>query len=130
MPLFLYEDERARAFAPFALTRPVAELRAGAVLVRHRWESAFAAKADGFIGPAHLADFEELDAPRAAPGLLPAGSIVANARCVLRLGAFGKRQRNGLRRSRGRKSAEADCLSVLYEGCRFFGGQCREGECH
>ena len=88
MPLFLYEDERARAFAPFALTRPVAELRAGAVLVRHRWESAFAAKADGFIGPAHLADFEELDAPRAAPGLLPAGSIVANARCVLRLGAL------------------------------------------
>ena len=88
MPVFLYEDERARGFAPFALTRPVCELRAGAVLVRHRWESALGAKADGFIGPAHLADFEELDAPPAAAGLLPAGSVIANSRCVLSLGAL------------------------------------------
>ena len=87
MPLFLYEDARARAFAPFALTRPAGELRAGAVLVRHRWESAFGGKADGFIGPAHLADFEELDAPPFAAGTLPAGSVVANTRCVLSLGA-------------------------------------------
>jgi UDP-N-acetylglucosamine diphosphorylase/glucosamine-1-phosphate N-acetyltransferase len=88
MPLFLYEDARARAFSPFALTRPVAELRAGAVLVRHRWESAFGAKADGFVGPAHLADFEELDAPSAVTTALPAGSVVANSRCVLSLGAL------------------------------------------
>ena len=88
MPFFLYEDERARTFEPFALTRPVAELRAGAVLVRHRWESGVGARADGIVGPPHLADFEELDAPGAAPDLLPAGSIVANSRCVLTLGSL------------------------------------------
>ena len=88
MALFLYEDERARSFEPFALTRPVAEMRAGAVLVRHRWESGFGGKAEGFVGPAHLAHFEELDAPPAAPPVLPAGSIVANSRCVLSLGAL------------------------------------------
>ena len=86
MPFFLYEDERARAFEPFALTRPVAELRAGAVLVRHRWESGLGQKATGTIVPEHLALFEELDAPPAAPDVLPAGSLVANSRCVLTLG--------------------------------------------
>ena len=86
MPLYLYEDERARAFEPFAQTRPVAELRAGAVLVRHRWESGMREKALGTIVPDHLATFEELDAPPAAPRVLPAGSLVANSRCVLSLG--------------------------------------------
>ena len=88
MALYLYDDERARAFAPFALTRPVSELRAGAVLIRHRWESAVGEKAAGSIVPRHLQDFEELDAPAAAPNELPAGSIVANARCVVSLGAI------------------------------------------
>lgn len=88
MALYLYDDERARAFAPFALTRPVSELRAGAVLIRHRWESAAGEKASGSIVPAHLHDFEELDAPSAARGELPLGSIVANSRCVVSLGAI------------------------------------------
>lgn len=88
MPLYLYDDERARAFAPFALTRPVSELRAGAVLIRHRWESAIGEKASGSIVAPHLDDFEELDAPSAARGELPAGSVVANARCVVSLGAI------------------------------------------
>ena len=81
-PLYLYDDERARAFEPFALTRPVSELRAGAEVVRRRWETALGTAAAGSIVAPHLADFEELDAPAAAAGSLPAGSIVANARCA------------------------------------------------
>ena len=88
MALFLYEDAIARAFEPFALTRPVAELRAGAVLVRHRWEAGFGQKVAGTIVPAHLAHFEELDAPPAAPEELPAGSLVANSRCAIALGSL------------------------------------------
>lgn len=81
--LYLYDDARARQFEPFALTRPVSELRVGARLIRERWELALGMKASGFIGAPVLADFEEFDAPPAAvTGILPAGSIVANARCV------------------------------------------------
>ena len=39
MNIVLYDDERARRFEPFALTRPVSELRAGTEIVRRRWET-------------------------------------------------------------------------------------------
>ncbi|HET7458254.1 MAG TPA: putative sugar nucleotidyl transferase [Gemmatimonadaceae bacterium] len=81
-PLYLYDDARARAFEPFALTRPAGELRAGAEIVRRRWERALGARAAGFIGAPHLATFEELDAPPAAGETLPAGAIIANSRCI------------------------------------------------
>ena len=82
----------ARRFEPFALTRPVGELRAGTELIRHRWELFVGRSADGAIAAAHLADFEELGAPPvifdAEPSpVLSAGAIVANARCVVALGA-------------------------------------------
>src|SRR5688572_33293470 len=83
--LFLYDDERARLFEPFALTRPVAELRSGALLTRQRWEAASGVRASGLICAPHLADFEEPDAPPIAHGELPAGAIVANARCTIDL---------------------------------------------
>ena len=86
MALYLYDDARARTFEPFALTRPTSEMRAGAVVVRHRWESAIGLRASGAIVAPHLQKFEELDSPGAASGSLPAGSIVANARCVPALG--------------------------------------------
>ncbi|GLC26582.1 putative sugar nucleotidyl transferase [Roseisolibacter agri] len=79
-PLHLYDDARARTFEPFALTRPAGELRAGALLVRQRWEQALALTAAGFVGAPHLASFEELDAPAASTDVLPARAIVANAR--------------------------------------------------
>jgi UDP-N-acetylglucosamine diphosphorylase/glucosamine-1-phosphate N-acetyltransferase len=79
--VYLYDDERARRFEPFALTRPVGELRAGALLVRERWSRALGAPVVGHLTSAHLAGFEE---PGAAPvivrGTVPAGSWVANAR--------------------------------------------------
>lgn len=84
---YLYDDARARAFEPFALSRPVGELRAGALLIRQRWEQLLGLGCGGFLGALHLADFEEFDAPRAvADGSLPAGALVVNARCVPALG--------------------------------------------
>jgi len=85
--LYLYDDGKAREFAPFALTRPVSELRAGAELIRLRWERAAGTKAFGFIGASHLADFEEFDSPPAVTGdtTIPAGSVIVNSRFVVAL---------------------------------------------
>ena len=79
---FLYDDAAARAFEPFALTRPVSELRAGAELIRRRWERAFGVAPTGFIGAPHLASFDEPGAPPAVcsdSDVVP-GTIVANSR--------------------------------------------------
>lgn len=79
--LFLWDDADARLFAPFVLTRPVSELRAGAALLRERWERAFGVGASGFVSAPCLDDFEEAGAPEAAT-VIPAGAVVANARCI------------------------------------------------
>lgn len=90
MPLYLYDDARARGFEPFALTRPFGEMRIGALLGRERWRHAAAGEAVvGHIAAAHLTDFDE---PGAAPvlamsAILPAGAILANARCAPTVGA-------------------------------------------
>lgn len=80
--LYLYDDARARSFEPFALTRPVAELRSGAELIRERWVRAVQADAVELLGAAEMRDFDEPGAARCATGRIPAGSIVANARCA------------------------------------------------
>ena len=80
--LVLYDDATAREFEPFALTRPVSELRAGTEMIRRRWETALGVSASGFVGAAHLADFEERDAPAMVADELPAGTIVALSRCA------------------------------------------------
>jgi UDP-N-acetylglucosamine diphosphorylase/glucosamine-1-phosphate N-acetyltransferase len=87
--LYLYDDSKARSFQPFVLTRPVSELRAGAELIRLRWERVARQKAYGFIGDGHLANFEELDAPPAIHGesTIPAGSVIVNSRFVVALDA-------------------------------------------
>ncbi|HVT38757.1 MAG TPA: putative sugar nucleotidyl transferase [Gemmatimonadaceae bacterium] len=93
VPLVLYDDDRARAFEPFALTRPAGELRAGAELVRRRWERAAGARATGFVGAPHLVAFDEFDAPPAAGGSIPAGTVLANARFAPALdGSLGDAQ--------------------------------------
>jgi UDP-N-acetylglucosamine diphosphorylase/glucosamine-1-phosphate N-acetyltransferase len=85
--LYFYDDARARQFEPFALTRPVSELRAGTSIIRRRWEMATSLKAAGFISSPHLVSFEEGDAPPAvaAQSEIPAGSILINTRCVIPL---------------------------------------------
>ncbi len=87
--LYLYDDFKARSFAPFALTRPVSELRAGVELIRLRWERAAASKAYGFISSRHLDDFTEFDSPPAAhaDATAPAGSMLVNSRFVVSLDA-------------------------------------------
>ena len=79
--IFLYDDACARTFEPFALTRPAGEMRAGALLVRERWERALGARVAGHISSPHLAQFEEPGAPSVlSNGVLPRGSWLANAR--------------------------------------------------
>ena len=87
--LYLYDDAAARAFEPFALTRPASELRAGAVLIRARWERVAGAKAYAFIGAAHLAGFQEPEAPPAVKedATIPSGSVIVNSRFVASLDA-------------------------------------------
>jgi UDP-N-acetylglucosamine diphosphorylase/glucosamine-1-phosphate N-acetyltransferase len=84
----LYDDAIARDFAPFALTRPAGELRAGAALTRERWTRALALPPVGFVGAATLRDFAEFDAPPAASGTIAAGTWLVNARCAPRLEAW------------------------------------------
>ncbi len=82
--LYLFDDARARQFEPFSLTRPVSELRAGAEIIRKRWENIAGTKAYGFIAASHLADFDEAGAPPAvaAEETIPSGSVIANSRFV------------------------------------------------
>ena len=84
--LYLYDDARARTFEPFASARPISEMTAGTAVIRERWSALFGAT-DGarFLAGARHADFEEPFVPgggRAARSPIPAGSIVANSRCV------------------------------------------------
>lgn len=87
--LYLYDDATAREFEPFALTRPVSELRAGTELIRHRWERVTGMKAAGIVCADHLSDFVEGDAPPVMESgfMIPAGSIVVNSRFVASLDA-------------------------------------------
>jgi UDP-N-acetylglucosamine diphosphorylase/glucosamine-1-phosphate N-acetyltransferase len=82
--LVLLDDASALGFEPFALTRPVGELRAGTHLIRERWEVALGIRATGWVGAPHLEAFEELDAPPTLPrsAMVPAGTIIANSRCA------------------------------------------------
>jgi UDP-N-acetylglucosamine diphosphorylase / glucose-1-phosphate thymidylyltransferase / UDP-N-acetylgalactosamine diphosphorylase / glucosamine-1-phosphate N-acetyltransferase / galactosamine-1-phosphate N-acetyltransferase len=86
MAIYLYDDARARRFEPFALTRPVGELRVGALVTRHRWSLVAGMPAAGHVSADHLAHFDELDAPPVVTDVLPAGSLLVNARCIPALG--------------------------------------------
>ena len=78
MRLYLLEpDSPGPAWAPFAGVRPVAELRAGAWLIRERWEAAVGTAASGIIG-GHVAGFCDVESP---PVIEPA-SIVGPAMVV------------------------------------------------
>ena len=79
--VYLYDDARARTFEPFALTRPTGEMRAGALLVRERWERVLRLPVAGHITSPHLAGFEESGAaPVITAGVIPAGAWLVNAR--------------------------------------------------
>jgi UDP-N-acetylglucosamine diphosphorylase/glucosamine-1-phosphate N-acetyltransferase len=79
--LFLYDDARARRFEPFATTRPISEMLAGVASIRERWQLVAPLTESRFLAGAHHELFDEPGA-QAASGVIPAGSIVALARCV------------------------------------------------
>lgn len=78
----LYDDATARGFAPFALTRPAGELRAGAFLTRERWTRLLGGESTGFVSAPHLRDFAEASAPAACVAHVAAGHWLVNARCA------------------------------------------------
>ncbi len=61
--LYLLDPEPSPAWAPFSGVRPIAELRAGAALVRERWETALGLRTREILSLPHLAGFEEPDVP-------------------------------------------------------------------
>lgn len=119
----LYDDAAARGFEPFALTRPVSELRAGAELIRKRWERAFGARVTGFIGAPHLAAFDEPGAPPAVcsdSDVVP-GSIVANSRFVPALQAAKVEPKTRVWKNSGKVVAVR--LGSSHHASRFGEGQ-------
>ena len=77
--LYLFDDARARAWAPFALTRPVGELRFGCLTPRERAERVFGLPCSGHLTAPALVGFDE---PDAAPGVAP-GEVPVDAALVL-----------------------------------------------
>ena len=73
--LFLLEPADSAAWAPFAVVRPVAELRAGAWLIRDRWEAALGRRASGIISEA-LLGFSDVDSPSIVPPASVAGPAI------------------------------------------------------
>jgi UDP-N-acetylglucosamine diphosphorylase/glucosamine-1-phosphate N-acetyltransferase len=89
--IYLYDDACARTFQPFALTRPIGEMRAGALLIRERWSRALGAPVVGQVTSPHLAGFEEPgSAPVVTRGVIPKGSWLANARFAPQLAPLGQ----------------------------------------
>lgn len=82
--LYLYDDARARAFEPFALTRPMSAMRIGAMLARDRWTRAHGAPPAGVITASAHEDFEEDGSPPVTRELA-AGAVIANTRCAVSL---------------------------------------------
>ena len=61
--LYLLDPEPSPAWAPFAGIRPLCELRAGAHLVRERWETFVGAETTAIFALPHLAGFPEVGVP-------------------------------------------------------------------
>jgi UDP-N-acetylglucosamine diphosphorylase / glucose-1-phosphate thymidylyltransferase / UDP-N-acetylgalactosamine diphosphorylase / glucosamine-1-phosphate N-acetyltransferase / galactosamine-1-phosphate N-acetyltransferase len=59
LALYLFDDGQARAWQPFALTRPVGELLLGAFTFRQRAERVLGTACRGHIAAEHLAGFDE-----------------------------------------------------------------------
>ncbi|WP_396219779.1 putative sugar nucleotidyl transferase [Gemmatimonas sp.] len=79
----LFDDAVARRFEPFATSRPLGEMRAGALLIRERWEMALGVESRGFVSAPHLHGFAEFDAPPFLNGqALPAGTWLVNTRAL------------------------------------------------
>jgi UDP-N-acetylglucosamine diphosphorylase/glucosamine-1-phosphate N-acetyltransferase len=65
--LFLFDDRRARRWAPFTLTRPVGELLFGCLTLRARAERALGVACEGHVTRHALRGFDEPDAAPTIP---------------------------------------------------------------
>jgi UDP-N-acetylglucosamine diphosphorylase/glucosamine-1-phosphate N-acetyltransferase len=79
LALYLLDPEPAPVWAPFAGVRPLSELRAGAALIRERWETFVGAEAQQVFALSHLTGFAEPGTPpvlvrHAVPGPAVIGS--------------------------------------------------------
>ncbi len=64
MKLYLFDDARARSWAPFAITRPAGELLFGCMLLRERAERFWRTRCSGQFADPTLAGFDEAGSPR------------------------------------------------------------------
>ena len=88
--IVLVDDPVARRWEPFALTRPVGELRVGAWTIRERVEAALEGTCVGHLTAPHLAEYDEPWAPRVLANLpkpSDGGLVVWQSRAVPALGA-------------------------------------------
>lgn len=74
--LVLMEPDLTPCWFPFGVCRPIAELRAGAWLIRERWEGVANATADTIFGGPHLASFVEDGVPPVATAGPVEGPVV------------------------------------------------------
>lgn len=78
--LYLLDPEPAPAWAPFAGARPLSELRAGAHLVRERWEAFVGVETTEILALPHLAGFAEPGVPPvAARHPVPGPAIIGSS---------------------------------------------------
>ena len=76
LALYLLDPDDGPAWAPFAGIRPLSELRAGAHLVRERWEMFVGAEASAIFALPHLAGFPEAGVPVVEPRRAVTGPAV------------------------------------------------------
>lgn len=74
--LYLLDPEPGPAWEPFAGIRPLSELRAGAHLIRERWETFVGTEATGIFALPHLAGFPEAGVPTVAARRPVAGPAI------------------------------------------------------
>jgi hypothetical protein len=78
--LYLLDPEPGPPWAPFAGIRPLAELRAGASLVRERWEAALGLETREILTQPHLAGFTEAGVPPVvAVHPVPGPAVIASS---------------------------------------------------
>ncbi len=73
MRLYLFDDARARSWAPFAITRPAGELLFGCLLLRERAEQFWGKRCAGQLAEPALSGFEEAGSPPLLDRPPPAG---------------------------------------------------------
>lgn len=80
--MIFYDDARARRFEPFSTSRPLCEMRVGALLQRERWQFVLNGTPRGFVSSPHLAGFEEAGALTVFSTEVPSDVWLVNSRAV------------------------------------------------